>query len=367
MAADANLDMTLLTCAADRFDPLSDAERKLLAALPTGLDANCGPNGLAWDAPENDPARADAWGYDRTVRAALLVWLCTDAKATEKIHYLGIGLTAARIDGIFDLSFVDVPFPLSFRACSWPQGMRLRGAAIPELRLPRCRIGPLPPDVESGRTAVMAARLRVQNGVFLTNDFQAEGEVRLFGADIGQLDCSGGSRFKNANGRALNAARAKIGGPVFLRDDFQAEGEVRLLGADIDGGLECGRGSRFKSANGPALNVELAKIGGPFLLRDDFQSEGEVRLLDADIGGLDCSGGSRFKNANGPALNAARAKIGGPVLLRDDFRVEGEVRLTGATVRGDVQIENGQPAVTDSAPMFNLYGARIDGALSTRG
>ena len=147
-AGDADLDMTLQTRVADQFDPLSEAERMLLAALPEGRDANCGPDGQAWDAPENVPARADAWGLDRTIRSALLVWLCTDAMATEKIHHLGIRLTGARIDGDFDLSFVDVPFPLWFSACSWPQGMRLRGAAIPDLRLPRCRIGPLPPDGE---------------------------------------------------------------------------------------------------------------------------------------------------------------------------------------------------------------------------
>jgi hypothetical protein len=213
MPTDADLVMILQTHAADRFDPLSDAERKLLAALPAGLDANCGPDGLAWDAPENDPARADTWGSGRAIRATLLVWLCTDAEATEKVHHQGIRLTSARIDGVFDLSFVEVPFPLSFRACSWPQGMRLRGAAIPELRLPRCRIGPLPSDVQSVRTAIMAAGVRVQGGVFLTNGFQAEGEVSLVDADIGGLVCSGGSRFKNAKGLALNAERAKIGGP----------------------------------------------------------------------------------------------------------------------------------------------------------
>ena len=414
MPADADLDMILQTRPADRFDPMSEAERKLLAALPAGLDSNCGPDGLAWDAPENDPARADTWDHDRTIRAALLAWLCADAKATEQIHHLGIQLTGARIDGVFDLSFVNVPFPLSFDACYWPQGMRFRGAAIPELRLRRCRIGPLPLGGDSN-TAIVAAGLRVQNTVllsdgfhaegavqlsdadigildcsrgsrftnpdgqalnadrakiggivFLCDDFQAEGEVSLLEADIGILNCSGG-RFKNANGLALHAARAKIGGPVFLCDDFQAEGEVNLLDADI-GALECSRGSRFKNANGLALHASRAKIGGPVFLREDFQAEGEVRLLEADIGLLDCSGG-RFKNANGPALNADRAKIGGIVFLCDDFQAEGEVSLAGATVRGNVVIANGRSAVTDGTPTFSLtlYGARIDGALNMRG
>ena len=39
----------------------------------------------------------------------------------------------------------------------------------------------------------------------------------------------------------------------------------------------------------------------------------------------------------------------------------------GATVRANVQIENSQPAVTDSAATFDLYGARIDGTLNIWG
>ena len=310
------------TRAADRFDPLSEAERKLLAALSAGLDANCGPDGLAWDAPENDPGSADAWDHGRTIRAALLAWLCTDAEAAEHIHHLGIRLTGARIDGVFDLSFVNVPFPLSFSACSCPQGMRLRSTAIPELRLRLCRIGRLP----SSGDAIAAGGLRVLNTVFLSDGFQADGGVGLSGAEIGTLVCGRGSRFKNANGRALNAAGAKIGGSVLLRDDFQAEGEVSFARANF-GALECVGGSRFKNANGRALSAEGAKIGGPVLLSDNFQAEGEVRLFNAEIGALECVGGSRFKNANGPALDAEGAKIGGPVLLRDDFQAEGEVRL----------------------------------------
>jgi hypothetical protein len=361
ISADADLDVTLQAHAADRFDPLSEAERKLLAAASAGLDVNCGPDGLTWETPENDPAHADAWGHDRTIRASLLAWLCADVKATKQIHHFGIRLTGARIDGVFDISFVSVPFPLSFSACFWPQGMRLRGTAIPELRLPRCRIGLLP-DGEGQKTAIMAAGLRVQNSVYLCDGFQAEGEVSLRGADIGGLDCSRGSRFKNEGGPALNAELAKIGGPVFLRDDFQAEGEVSLLDADT-GGLQC-RGSRFKNPNGPALNAERAKIGAPVFLRDDFEAEGEVLLRGADINGaLECGRGSRFKNPNGRALNAERAKIGGPVFLREHFQAEGEVRLRDADIIGGLDCGRGSRFKNPNGPALNAERAKIGGSV----
>jgi len=160
--------------------------------------------------------------------------------------------------------------------------------------------------------------------------------VRLQGAEIGgTLDCDGG-RFKNAKSAALNAERAKISGPVLLRNGFESEGEVRLFGAEI-GGIACD-GGRFRNTQGTALNAEGAKISGPVYLRKSsesdksFESEGEVRLFRAEIGALECGGG-RFKNVNGKALSAEGAKIGGPVLLRNGFESEGEVRLQGGDWR----------------------------------
>jgi hypothetical protein len=68
------------------------------------------------------------------------------------------------------------------------------------------------------------------------------GQVRLWGAEIrGSLVCDGG-KFQNpvqpgavSSGVALDAVKAKVGGNVHLNNEFSAEGQVRLRGAESEG------------------------------------------------------------------------------------------------------------------------------------
>ena len=237
--------------------------------------------------------------------------------------------------------------------------------------------------------ALNAESAKVGGPVFLRNNFSAEGEVRLFNADVaGNLDCEGG-KFQNpanaqipGSGVALNAEGAKIGGPVFLRYNFLAEGEVRLFNAVVAGNLDCGGGKFQNPANaqipgsGVALDAEGAKIGGPVFLRYNFSAEGGVRLFNAVVAGnLDCSGG-KFQNpanaqipGSGLALNAEGAKIGGPVFLRNNFSAEGEVRLFNADVAGNLACSAGKfqnPAnakIPGSGLALNADGAKVGGSV----
>ena len=204
--------------------------------------------------------------------------------------------------------------------------------------------------------------------------FEAEGEVRLFGAEIAAaLDCAGG-RFTNLNGVALNAVGAKIGGSVGLQNGFCADGEVRLISARIGGGLSCEDGT-LKNAGGRALNLEGAKIEGWVLLRSrgvstSFAAEGEVRLFGADIAaGLDCSGGS-FKKPKGFALHAEGVKIGGATLLRKNlggpaFKAEGEVRLFRATIAASLDCVGGL-FDNPSGVALNAEASKIGGGVLLR-
>jgi len=74
--------------------------------------------------------------------------------------------------------------------------------------------------------ALSADGMKVGCDVFLDEKFEAEGEVRLVGAEIGgQLTCSNG-HFSNPkdkpDGFAFNADRMKVGGSVFLDKGFKA-------------------------------------------------------------------------------------------------------------------------------------------------
>ena len=232
-------------------------------------------------------------------------------------------------------------------------GVRLIGADIGGDLICRDGLfnGPRREDDPRSGYPLNAERISVGRTLFLDGGFMAHGEVRLLGARIGSdLICKGG-RFRNAwqqnspdSGNALSADGASVAGSVFLGENFIAEGEVRLLGAQIGRQLDCAGGT-FKNAipDGKALLAERATINGSVFLSQSFSAEGEIRLLGAHIGGdLDCSGG-RFAGLaqTGNAMRAERASIGGSVLLKSGFSASGEVRLVGVQVAGDLECSDG--------------------------
>jgi hypothetical protein len=78
------------------FKDLSDAERKLLEALPLGEFAICSPNEND-DDPENDPSKGDHWPESRRIRAGLIRWLCVNEAARKLIDTRGIQIYAANV------------------------------------------------------------------------------------------------------------------------------------------------------------------------------------------------------------------------------------------------------------------------------
>jgi len=319
----------LLTLARARFGSLSQAELKLLRAAPRGEVAQCGPSDRD-DDPANDPAKADAWGPEREIRAELVRWLAINRDAAARVDPRGIQVHAAMVVGPLDLSFADVPFPLAFTRCRLTAEADLTCARIPALHL-----------VGTWTRAITADGVIVQGNVLLRGGFSAEGEVRLLGAQIGgPLDCSGGT-FKNPDGKALNADGVHVHGDVFLREGFSAEGGVRLLGAQIGGDLDCDGGT-FKNPGGRALNADGVNVQGSVFLSEGFSAEGEVRLLGAQIGGqLSCIGGT-FKNPGKDELSADGVNVQGDVFLSEGFGAEGKVRLVGAQIGGDLNCREGK-------------------------
>ncbi len=72
----------LLELARERFKLAPDAESvldKLVRAFADGEDADFSAD----DEESNDPARAEQWGEERTLKADWIYWLCTDQRATD--------------------------------------------------------------------------------------------------------------------------------------------------------------------------------------------------------------------------------------------------------------------------------------------
>ena len=127
---------------------------------------------------------------------------------------------------------------------------------------------------------------------FFDKRFEADGEVRFAGAEIsGQLSANG-ARLKNQNGNCLAFDGAVIKSDVAFvtskHHRFDAEGEVRFLGAQVGGTFDAS-GARLKNENGDCLSFDGAVIKGDvfFDMANEccFESAGTVHLLGAQIDG----------------------------------------------------------------------------------
>jgi hypothetical protein len=295
---------------------------------------------------KDDPANAADWGPERTVRAELIYWLCTDKAAVSLVHAKGITIAGAKIADKLDFECVDIPYNLGLLGCSL-ENINLRDASARSLAFDSCIIGGFSAD-----------RFETSGGLFMRN-VKVAGEVRLLGGNIGGDLCCTGAEFNNPSGMALMADGIKVKGNVFLSEKFKAKGEVRLLGAEIGGGLECD-GADFNNPNGNALFADRLTIKGSIYLRNGFKASGEVRLLGAEIGAsLDCTG-AEFYNPGGNALSADRLKTGA-VFLRK-VKANGEVRFHGAEIGGSLDCIG---AVFNNPKnlAFNCVDARIKGGL----
>jgi len=255
----------LLELAMAAFPDLTDPERKVVEAAALGKEADF----RSGDREKDDPAKAETWGDDRKVRAAVLRWLCVDAAARRLVDPKGLCVVGARVEGDLDLSFARISFPLGLFSSAIPGGISLQHARAASISLQGTHTG-----------LISADGLTTHGSVFLRNGFHAKGEVRLLGARIrGNLECTGGT-FENPSGDALSADRLEVNGGVFMTQEFHAKGEVRLLGARIRGNLSC-RGGTFENPGGDALNLQGAEIGDILFLDKASCPAGSVRLAHA--------------------------------------------------------------------------------------
>ncbi|MDX8143070.1 hypothetical protein SK854_13165 [Lentzea sp. BCCO 10_0061] len=221
--------------------------------------------------------------------------------------------------------------------------------------------------------ALNADYLQIDQGMFLRGGFTATGTgdtgaVRLLGAHISQLECDGAT-LRNDSGPALDADGLQVDQCVYLRDGFTATGTgdtgaVRLLGAHI-GELDCS-GATLRNDSGPALDADRLQVDQSMFLREFTATgtgdTGAVRLRSAHIGELDCDGAT-LRNDSGPALNADYLQIDQSMFLRGGFTATGTgdtgaVRLRGAHI-GELDCGNSSVR-NDSGPALDADGLQVD-------
>ena len=324
------------------FKDLTSAEMELVRAASRGELAVCGVSEDLSD-PTNDPDKADEWGNERNVRAALLAWLCLDRRASNLVHAKGIKLIGAKIADEIDLSFITIGFPVVLARCRLLKELNLFGARTRTISLQGSRVH-----------SILADGAIVSGAILLRDGFHSEARVQLTGANInGPLDCSG-SIFENTGlGPALVADGVVVAGPVFLRRGFRATGEVRFPHARIGADFDCSRGI-FRSAvpsdakqSNSALNAEGIVVGGSVFLKNGFRADGLVLLHGSQIEfNLDCAGG-HIANPSPQgvqeirtALNFDASEIKSSAMLQDGFHAEGLVSLIATQIGGNLACRN---------------------------
>ena len=317
----------------------TDCENNLLEHIASGDMAYCGPSQGSADGPPDDEG-TKRMPFD--VDAELIRWLCVDLSAAKLVDPKGIQLHGARIVGQLDLSYVNVPFPLSFQNSRFVEDINLAFSQLVNFDLSGSQV-----------RSITANNMTVRGDFILSHGFIAEGEVRLPDANLtGDLDCEGGT-FKNPGGIALGTDGLSAAA-VFFNNGFNALGEVRLVEAHLGGELDCDGGT-FSNQAGYALNADGLKATA-ILLRQS-RAKGRVSLIGADLAAnLECDGGT-FKNSTGYALSADGLK-GANVYFRNGFSAEGEVDFPTANVSGAFEWINAAPGYRN-AVVLNLTHATV--------
>jgi hypothetical protein len=296
---------------------LTDVERRLVDYVTRGelLDlASSGPV---------DEAAMRSWDNSRTIKATVLRDILRGRLAPDPDPH-GLRLRGARIAGQLDLDHLTTKVAVEFFDCLLSEGLIVRDATLPFLGLWGCRLEhPTQPPLVADRLSAAALGLE---GAVITADCKA-GAVRLSGAHLGALDCTGAT-MRNDTGPALVANRLQVDRDVSLSDGFEAigtgdVGAVRLPAAHLGSDLDC-TDAKICNGTGPALVADRLRVDQNVLLRR-FEAigvggDGTIRLLGAHAHGqLDCTG-ARICNGSGSALAAHGLQVDQDVLLCDGFK-----------------------------------------------
>jgi hypothetical protein len=256
-AGEPNKSDLLEQMARQKFGALSHAEVVLVRSAPNRDLDWAGPKDDP-DDPSNDPLHGESRGPERVIRAPLLVWLVSDPAATPLVHPSGAGIKAARIAGQVDLSYQNVPFPLSLIRCEIPAGIDVSNAHIRGL------------DLRASATGPIAGDMAVVDGDFSLT-FGTYDQVMLYRSSIsGSLDFSA-AHVQSTNAPAISGVEATIGGDVLFHEgigdngnvDFSTNGIVDLRLIHVGRTLSFNR-ARFYGSQDNGLDAERARIDGTF-------------------------------------------------------------------------------------------------------
>ncbi|WP_280724928.1 hypothetical protein [Kitasatospora sp. MAA4] len=360
-----------------RLGTLTATERRLWRAFPQGeaVDLRVGDPAL------DDPAQADRWPAERSVRgevlAALLLGACPAAPGAVAV----VRLTGARITGGLRLTHGQVASPFILQGCRFDGTIDLDGAVTESIDLSGSRLimlsaygtlvrGTLDLNdtvVTGGEQAVNADGIRIE-GNLSAERATVTGSFSLINAQI-----SGRAKFIDAklsstapDGEALNAGGMRLGRSL-LAQGLETRGELRMPGAHIGSSLHL-NGAVLDGLGGTALHADSLTVASEAVFRSrgtgedeqPFTALGTVRVPGAKFGnGLDLRGARLTPKEDRPALRAARIVVEGNLLLGGGLRTDGELRLTGARITGHLDLVG----MASPNALLSLHAATAEGGI----
>ncbi|MBV8215059.1 MAG: hypothetical protein JOZ08_17770 [Verrucomicrobia bacterium] len=324
------------------FSDLTGVERLLLTSVGDGKEANC--TGFA------EP--------ERVIRGEVFAWLCADPNAAKEVSYAGVALLGAQIEGVVDLDWARVGFPLRLSQCIFKEELLLRNSQLQGLYFIDTTLKRLN---ASGATidGTLLLRKAGQNGC------RAEQGIDLTSATVtGNLECYGSEFLGDGDQLALAANSLKVEGYVSLRG-LKTNGGVSFTGASIRQFLDFDGGYYTGSEKFLALTVNAARIEGGMSMRGCLVVGGASLACTNITGYLECDNGAFAGRDQIPALGALSLKVEGYVSLQS-VKTRGGVNFTGANIRQVLTCDGGYFTGSEKVLAFTVNSARIEGGMSMR-
>ncbi|MFF3907613.1 hypothetical protein ACFYZJ_16790 [Streptomyces sp. NPDC001848] len=360
------------TSAPQWLGSLSPAERRVWRAFPHGELVDLGVG----DAEADDPANAEQWPTDRSVRGEVIAALLLGACPAAPGAVTAVRITGARITGQLCIDHGEVCSLLQLRGCRFDNPVDLDDASTQSIDLRYSRLTTisalgaqvrgtldLRDTVITGEDsrALHADGIRIE-GSLLANRISANGSFWLINAHVGgQVTFTDAALLNPApNGVSLNAGGIQVGRSLLGRR-LRTLGELRIPGAEIGSSLVL-EGAELDGNGRAALYGDSLTVRSESSFRPDvsagqarpFRSTGSVRLLGAKfIGDLDLGGARLTAAGNRPALHGRGMTVEGSLHLTGGFHTAGEIRLTGARITGHLDIHG----MDSPDALLTLYAA----------
>lgn len=201
-------------------DNLTTTENEIIAAVSAGR---------AWENPNGRPtskelAKKDFVAKMPEVRAEVIRALCLGARLNDaKPDPAGVQISGVRIVGEMDLSFATVDVPLRLYSCHFADELVFRLAKLAFLELSGSRL----------KQGLKADGANIANNLFCRDNFNANGEICLSGAEIGGYADFDAASLNNFEMCALSAQSVRIAKGIYFGDSSSIVGDADFAGASI--------------------------------------------------------------------------------------------------------------------------------------